>query len=125
MENAYAQALWRAIQKGMAPTAAVHAMHKRLKEEGREALTPRIAKAFARIAAHDDEKSAVVLAVADLSHKDSALREAAAAGLDLKAARTSVDHTLIGGWRLESAESLVDASYKKHLLAIYRGATRS
>ena len=125
MEKAYALALWRIITKGTKQSDAVLAMHEKLKREGREALWPRIANAFARIAAHDHDRNSVTLSVADAAHRDSAHKEAAAAGLDVKDAKSHVDPTLIGGWRLEGREHLVDASYKKHLLAMYRAATRS
>ena len=35
-----------------------------------------------------------------------------------------VDESLIGGWRLEGREMLVDASWKKSLLSIYNRATQ-
>ncbi len=35
-----------------------------------------------------------------------------------------IDSDLIGGWRMESGEHLIDNSYKKHLLTIYNAATQ-
>jgi len=125
MENAYAQALWNIIKGGMEPTRAVHALHDQLKKGGRLALAPRIARAFERIAARDHAKNAVTLTVASKDHEHSARMEAAASGIDVSDAIVHVDQGLIGGWRLEARETLVDASYKKHLLAIYRAATNA
>ena len=125
MENSYAQALWTVIENGMKPQEAVIAMHGILKIEKREALLPRIARAFERIAAHARDRDSVTLAVADKSHEHAALKELAASGLDTKDVKPHVDPTLIGGWRFEGREQLIDASYKKHLLAIYHAATRS
>jgi F0F1-type ATP synthase delta subunit len=40
-------------------------------------------------------------------------------------ARVIIDDSLIGGWRMVNGNTLIDASYKKQLLDMYRGATRS
>ena len=125
MENAYATSLWKVIEKGMKPTDAVRAMHTKLASEGREALLPRIARAFERLAAQKSGRDAVTLTVADSAHAHASQKDAAAHGFDMKDVEMHVDPTLIGGWRLEGREQLVDASYKKHLLAIYRATTHS
>ena len=125
MENAYAQALWNIIKGGMKPTDAVRALHEQLQKSGRVSLSPRIARAFERIAAREDARTGVVLTVADAAHEHAARKDAAASGHEVSNATVAVDHTLIGGWRLEVRETLVDASYKKHLLAIYRAATNA
>jgi F0F1-type ATP synthase delta subunit len=125
MENAYAQALWNIIEGGKMPTEAVHALHVQLRSSGRLALAPRIARAFERIAARDHAKNAVTLTVASKEHEHRARKEAATSGIDVADAIVHVDRDLIGGWRLEARETLVDASYKKHLLAIYRAATNA
>ena len=128
MENGYAQALWNIIRGGMEPTKAVHALHEQLKKSGRVSLAPRIARAFERIAARDRAHTAVVLTVADKKHEHTARTQAAASSkIDLteKNVEVSIDPTLIGGWRLDARETLIDGSYKKHLLAIYRAATNA
>ena len=38
--------------------------------------------------------------------------------------KVRVDDSLIGGWRLEGRERLIDASYKELLLSIYNRATQ-
>ena len=125
MENAYAQALWNIIKGGKQPSDAVHALHAQLEKSGRLALAPRIARAFARIAARDNGKNVATLFVADAAHGAHARTAAQAAGADASNATITIDPSLIGGWRLEARETLVDASYKKHLLAIYRAATNA
>jgi F0F1-type ATP synthase delta subunit len=128
MEDAYAQALWQIIEKGTPQADAVRALHAYLKKSGREALLPRIAKAFERLAAGMNDRQAVTLTVADKSHEHAALKSAAPAlsrlNLDDKSVNVRIDPTLIGGWRLEGREALIDESYKKHLLAIYTAATQ-
>jgi F0F1-type ATP synthase delta subunit len=121
MEKFYAQALMKLIQNGMTASDAVSAMHKKLKAEGREALMPRIAKSFSRLATTDMHRTVETLSIADASHEAHA-RSEAKAGSGVVAV---VDSSLIGGWRLEGQERLVDASYKKHLLSLYRRITQS
>ena len=125
MENAYAQALWTMIEKGTPQADAVRALHTFLKKSGRVALLPRVARAFARIAAQHASRDAVVLSVADKSHEHSALKAASVIDSSASEARIVVDPTLIGGWRLDARETVVDASYKKHLLELYRRTTNA
>lgn len=127
MEKAYAQALWQMIGREMDPKKAVHAIHAQLQAQGRQELMPRIAKAFKRLAARERTRDTVTLTIADKAHEHAAHKEAATTleKLDIKTedVETHVDHSLIGGWRVEGREHLVDASYKKHLLAIYTATT--
>ncbi len=123
MENAYAAALWKIVQKGTPTEVAVRALYEKLALEGRVALLPRISKAFERLAARNSARSTVTLSVADLSQEGNISIAAAATGIDLTHAMIKEDPTLIGGWRIDAPEKLVDASYKKDLLAIYRATT--
>lgn len=127
METAYAVALWKAIEGGMQPSKAVHALCESLKHHGRETLMPRIAKAFARVAKREIAKSGYVLSVAhrkDEVHARHAAKHAlGAAGVSHPEFQLHTDDTLIGGWRLEGGDTLVDASFKKQLLTIYNRAT--
>jgi F0F1-type ATP synthase delta subunit len=127
MERMYAQALWEMAEKGMEPKKAVSALYEHLKLRGREALMPRIAKAFERLAARDDGKNTVTLTVAHekdahkaKSHIRDMLKKFQVAEADVA---IRLDGSLIGGWRLEGKESLVDASFKKSLLEMYNRAT--
>lgn len=127
METAYAQALWKMVEGGMTPAKAVRALQETLKVHGREALLPRIASAFARIAERETKRSDVVLTVARekderRAHKD--IKEMLTRmGVEQKDLKTQIDDTLIGGWRLEGKETLVDASYKNQLLELYNRVT--
>lgn len=128
MADSYARALWEMVARGMPPKKAVRALYDSLALRSRTDLIPRIAKAFARLAARHRRKENVVLTVA--REKDE--RKAIAAAKELLerigAVRSDVemrfDDALIGGWRLEGRECLVDASYKRYLLDMYSRATR-
>lgn len=120
MEQKYAQALVHLIENGIKPSEAVAAVAKALKARGREALLPRVARAFESLAHKHVARSAAVITVARERDGESARAEAQAPD-----ALVRVDETLIGGWRLEKGGVLVDASYKKHLLEMYNRATRA
>lgn len=111
----------------MSPQKAVHAMRDILKIHGREALLPRIARAFARIAEREARRNDVILTIA--REKDERPAQKAVAGLlsvmgiEAKDLKTQIDDSLIGGWRLEGKEQLVDASYKSQLLALFNRVT--
>lgn len=122
METSYAHALYQAIAGGTEHKKAVAHLAARLKREGRLALMPRIARAFARIAERESAKKRTRLSVA--REKDAhAAHQAASAHATVEKSDVRIDETLIGGWRLEAGDTLVDASYKKHLLDIFNKVT--
>lgn len=127
MEHAYAQALWEMLKKGMKPKDAVHALKESLVRHGREGLLPRIGRAFQRLAARESGKQAVTLTVARERDAHAALRSAKPVleeiGVAAKEVAVAVDDSEIGGWRLEGRETLVNASFKQQLLAMYRKTT--
>lgn len=125
----YAEALWRVISKGTAPKKAVAGLHDVLNRHGRTALLPRVARAFARIAARERRRNDVTLCVSRDADARTARKEIAdiARDLGLKSGdiSTRIDTDLIGGWRFEGRERLIDASFRKQLLSIYERVTRS
>ncbi len=127
MEKVYAQALWQLVSNGMGAKEAVHAIHARLEKEGRAVLMPRVAHAFSRIAERESRKRDYTLTVArekDLAHAKKEVHSYTSdLGIEISDLKTQVDDSLIGGWRLEGNETLVDVSYKKRLLDLYNGVT--
>jgi F0F1-type ATP synthase delta subunit len=88
---------------------------------------PHIAKALERLAARVSQKETIVLSIARKQDEHKTLAQAKSALAGLSASRDEIevriDETLIGGWRLEGGEHLVDASYKMQLLDMYTAAT--
>ena len=127
MEHSYAQALLQIIQSGMAPKKAVQALYDLLVSRGRTALMPRIARALTRMVSREEARNSVVLSVAREKEAAKAKRDARSYlfEMDVKAGDVSInlDDSLIGGWRLEGKERLLDASWKKDLLSIYNRST--
>lgn len=129
MEATYAQALWTAIKRGTESSKAVAQLNTVLVAQGRETLWPKIAFAFKRIAEREMDKTKLRLSVADKAHESQALKSSLEAvaklNLNTKDVSVHVDDSLIGGWRIEGQEILIDASYKKDLLTIYQTATQN
>lgn len=129
METAYAQALLKTIEGGTPPGKAVHALKEVLRKHGRESLMPRIARAFARVAGRQLQKSGYTLSLAhpadEARARAAATRALAAMGVQRPSVTTRTDDTLVGGWRLEGGDHLIDNSHKKHLLDIYKNVTKA
>lgn len=135
MEHHYAQALWEMVQEGlpagrqgMKPKEAVESLRKVLIARGRQSLLPKIARAFARLAAREEARSRIILSVARQKDTRAAIKEVEKFLAEQKISDVDVceemDETLVGGWRLEGRGVLVDASWKKSLLSIYNQATQ-
>jgi F0F1-type ATP synthase delta subunit len=124
----YAQALYQMLKEGMRPKEAVAKLRAVLRRQGRERLLSRIEHAFARIATRNEKKNTVTLSIARAKDKRKAqsavkglLKEM---GISSKELAVEIDESLIGGWRLEGRERLVDASFKKDLLSLYNRVTQ-
>ena len=128
MHEAYAQALWKMIEAGMQPKKAVHSLYDILVARGRSDLMPHIGKAFARLAQRHQMRDGIILTVARERDQRTAITQVKTLLKEMDVASdtvgTNVDETLIGGWRLEGRERLVDASFKKQLLSLYNQATQ-
>ena len=128
MAEQYARALWEMVAKGMQPKKAVRALYDILVARGRTDLVPHVAKSFARLAARHQQKEGIVVSVARKKDERKALTAAKKIIAELGGRSTDVgvhlDESLIGGWRLEGRERLLDASFKKYLLSLYNQATQ-
>lgn len=124
MEQAYAQALWKLIEGGAKPAEALKSLHEQLKKTGRVMLLKKIESAFKRLAQRKLSSGEARLYVANEKTARAAVKEAAAAlNLPDGDMRVCVDESIIGGWRFEEKERMLDASFKKHLLSLYNRAT--
>ena len=119
MEHAYASAILSLIRKGAAPEAAVAAVREALLRRGRLKLFPKIAGAFLRLAAKEEASRAATLTIAKEEDREAALAEARRHVPEGSAITVRIDPSAIGGWRLVAGGTLVDATFKKHLLSIY------
>lgn len=126
MREAYALVLWKMLEGGMKPEAAVAHLRENLARHGRSGLLSTIGKAFERLASKKMATDEAQLFVAHEKDASRAVKEAVSLlNLEDGDMRVCVDATLIGGWRLQEKNRLVDASFKNHLLSIYNRATQS
>ena len=128
LEHAYAEALKKAVENGKEPKAAVSALREALANRGRQALLPRIARAFRMLLERARMQNALTLTTGG-THAARAKKEAEevlkAMHINAEDLEIKTDENLIGGWRLEGREHLYDASFKKHLLSIYNRTIQS
>src|SRR3989344_6445266 len=119
MEYSYAQAIWQMIEKGMKPKEAVAKMREALEKRGRLSILPKVGRAFARIAARESAKRAIVLSVAKEKDAADAKREMKdifrEMGVEAGDVEVRLDETLIGGGGVGGRESPPHARYKKKL----------
>src|SRR3989344_9512485 len=123
MQEAYAQALWKMVNGGAAPKAAVKVIHDALLVRGRLGLLPKIAPAFSRIAVRKLACDTVVMHIARKEDEKKAVEEAksilAEVGVETRDIKFSVDENLIGGGGVGGRERLFDKSYKKNPFSLY------
>ena len=128
MEEAYAQALWDIVERGMQPQKAVELLHRSITARGRQGLMGGIARALQRLADRTEKAEGITLTVArekDLHTARHKAKEAFSSVAENGHMKETVDESLIGGWRLEGKGVLVDESFKKQLMTLYNRATKN
>ncbi|HEX8946926.1 MAG TPA: F0F1 ATP synthase subunit delta [Candidatus Paceibacterota bacterium] len=117
----YAQALTRvAAAPGADGSALAKNLIAHLRATGRMKLLPHIARSLKEAHARQGTLSGVV-EVAREEERDTALAEAAAAGVHAKT--VAVNPALVRGWRARSAGTLIDRSAKRSLIELYQRIT--
>ena len=113
----YSTALTQALQgkSGKDATVVVDQFIMRIKARRHEKLLPQIISLLKRNKA---DSGVATLTIADTKGEKTAKAEAGVKDVAVK-----VDPTLIGGWQLEADGKLIDASYKRSLIELYRTIT--
>ena len=114
MPEKYAQALMHVIKNGENAEEAARSLKDVLTRRKQLSMAPRIARALSREAEKAARAPQELLLVAREEDTEAARKESGVAGA------VRVDETLIGGWRAVSKDTLVDASHKSQLQALYR-----
>jgi len=95
-----------------------------LKSNGHIKLLPAILREYERIEYAQRKKRGAVLSVAKLTHQEKLKRDINLyrnqLGLAEKKIEVKIDAHLIGGFTLQTENTIADASYKKMLLELYR-----
>lgn len=129
----YAEALVSVLEKNEKAskkeiTDIVARFHALVKARGHEALLKMIPRELARIAERRAEHSRVTLVTADTKSRskwehayDHYVKEGILSGEHPK--ENLIDDSIIGGFQLKTKDTLIDGSYKKSLLELYRNIT--
>ena len=120
MEKEYAHALSRQIAAGADESALVAGLVAHLKRDGRMKLLPGIVRELKALQARTEKLSPSVEVATEAESAD-ALAKARAAGIE--ATSTTVNPSLIKGWRARTGGTLVDRSAKRALVDLYQRIT--
>lgn len=120
MQKVYADALMR-LQGSAKEAELTENLIAHLKREGRMKLLPGILAELKR----RDVRSRALAPVLEVAHEsDKAAAQAALKAEGVAAAHVRVNHSLLQGWRLKSANTLIDQSGKRALIDLYRKITK-
>lgn len=119
MEKAYAKALGELVKGGMKEEDAFKKLLTHLKESGRLKVLPQLLREL-RTQAERQGSREPMLEVASEAEAKSAEAEVKKEGVSAKAV---VNPSLIRGWRLTTADTLIDRSGKSALIDLYRKVT--
>ncbi len=127
----YAEALYGALQSEQSEGGAQKIFarfRKVLSARGHEKLLPFVAHELEKILARENNKNEVILVTAD---KKSGAKWAHAydhyekEGIIPKGTirRDVIDESIVGGFQIRTKDILIDGSYKKSLVELYRSIT--
>ncbi len=124
----YADALIAMTERGANPKEAVAAFKRYAEARGMHGVMARLPAILDRRESAHKRRHEVAVSVAHERDAAHAKREAAEQmkelGVDTHAVHVRLDDTLIGGWRMEAHNTLIDNSFKKHLMSLYASIIR-
>jgi F0F1-type ATP synthase delta subunit len=123
LARAYAEALYRALEKLHDAKIAFLNLQKILERRGHTRLFPAIAREFKRLTASHGSVSGV-LEVARLKdqerYKDKIADASTQMGLSVDALEVRENPRLIGGYVVRKSDEQYDASFRRALMTLYR-----
>lgn len=120
-ETYYADILLALVERGDTPKQALQQLRTLMQQRGHEGLLRRVRADLRRRMMRFASNEAVLTIAREGDRKQA---EQAVRSHVNGPARTEIDASIIGGWTLQTRTTFIDASYKKHLLDVYRRATR-
>lgn len=122
----YADALLRMVMSGTTSTHAVKPLFLHLEARGKQGMLRSIKSQLTRKGLALSHKEEAVLEIAREKDAEYAKKEVAThwGSQTVSMPIVRMDESLIGGWRLIAGGTLVDNSFKKHLLGFYKHITR-
>lgn len=118
----YTDALLRMVMNGTTSTQAVKSLFLHLKARGKQGMLRSIKSHLTRKGMALAHKEEAVLEIARVKDVEYAKKEATTYwdNRTISMPIVRIDESLIGGWRLIGGGTLVDNSFKKHLLEFYK-----
>jgi F0F1-type ATP synthase delta subunit len=125
MHDLYVTAVVESLKAGQEPSLVFAGLKRVLARRGHERLLPRIVRTLEREASRRTGAGATILTVAKAADADSVavqslLREMAV----VEKPTVVIDETIIGGAKLRSGDTEIDASYKTTLINLYHTITK-
>jgi F0F1-type ATP synthase delta subunit len=125
MHDLYVTAILESIKAGQKPATVFAGLETVLVRRGHERLLPRIVRSLEREAARATHSDTPTLTVAKASDKDTALVAALMKEMGVEGKLSVViDDTIIGGAKLRSGDTQIDATYKTALINLYHTITK-
>jgi F0F1-type ATP synthase delta subunit len=125
MHDLYVTAVLKSIKAGQKPAVVFDGLKHILARRGHERLLPRIVRSLEREAARATHSDTPILTVVKASDKDTALVAALMKDMGVTSeAAVVVDETIIGGAKLRSGDTEIDATYKTALINLYHTITK-
>ncbi len=121
--NDYIEAVFKLLSEGQAIDLVIPKLQSALRRKGSEKLYPLILKGLLKRFEKEANSNTTIITVARQ-------KDVAQLATDIKSAldtlnangsfQTSVDETIIGGFKITQGGTVVDRTYKKQLVALYR-----
>ncbi len=126
MKNAYVSALTNSVISGLPIETVLSNTKALLKKRGHERLWSQVLRASYRVLeAKLKQQSVQVKVASSVSYDQATLRRVLdTLGATADAYETTIDQTLIGGFTARFHGKLIDQSYKRALLNLYRKITK-
>jgi F0F1-type ATP synthase delta subunit len=125
MHDLYVTAVIESLKAGQEPSLVFTGLKRALARRGHERLLPRIVRTLEREALRRTGAGSTILTVAKAADADSVavqslLREMAI----VEKPTVVIDETIIGGAKLRSGDTEIDATYKTTLINLYHTITK-
>jgi F0F1-type ATP synthase delta subunit len=125
MHDLYVTAVVESLKAGHKPSAVFSGLKSVLARRGHERLLPRIVRTLEREALRRTGDGTAMLTVAKPADADSAIAQSLLREMTVDEKPTIViDETIIGGAKLRSGDTEIDATYKTTLIYLYHTITK-
>jgi len=126
MKNAYVTAITQSILAGQSVEEVLVRVRARMTAHGHMRLYSQVLRAAARVLGAKEKRAVPQVTLAKVGGVDESVLAAAIArlGAEGKSYEVTIDETLIGGFTARFKDTLLDASYKRSLVDLYRKITK-